>query len=56
MKLSNFFALLVACFTFISGLSLIYHETDQVMTFSGLSILSYLSYLIALTGENGNNG
>ena len=55
MTLSNLFAFLVACFTFISAMSLIYHESDYVMTFSGWALISYLCYLIALTGENGND-
>ena len=53
MRPSNLFAFLVACFTFMGALSLIYHVTDYVMTFSGWALISYLCYLIALTGENG---
>ena len=56
MKLSHVFAFLVCCLTFTAALSLIYHETDLVMTFSGWSIISYLCYLIAITGENEQNG
>ena len=56
MKISHVFAFLVACLTFTAALSLIYHETDLVMTFSGFSIISYLCYLIAITGENEYNG
>jgi hypothetical protein len=52
MKLSHVFAFLVACLTFVASLSLIYHETGLVMTFSGWALISYLCYLIALTGEN----
>jgi NADH:ubiquinone oxidoreductase subunit 2 (subunit N) len=51
MKISNVFAFLVACLTFTAALSLIYHETDLVMTFSGWSLISYICYLIAITGE-----
>jgi hypothetical protein len=54
MKLSHLFAFLVACLTFIASLSLIYHDTDLVMTFSGWSLISYICYLIAITGENEN--
>jgi hypothetical protein len=52
MKLSHLFAFLVACLTFVAALSLIYHETDLVMTFSGWSLISYICYLVAITGEN----
>lgn len=52
MKLSHLFAFLVACLTFVAALSLIYHQTDLVMTFSGWSLISYICYLIAITGEN----
>lgn len=55
MKLSNLFAFLVACLTFVSALCLIYHESRYTMTFSGWALISYLCYLIALTGENGND-
>ena len=56
MKLSHVFAFLVACLTLTAALSLIYHQTDLVMTFSGWSLISYICYLIAITGENEYNG
>lgn len=52
MKLTHVFGFLVACFTFVGAFSLIYHDTDMVMTMSGWALISYLCYLIALTGEN----
>ena len=55
MKLSHVFAFLVCCLTFTAALSLIYHDTDLVMTFSGWALISYLCYLIALTGENSDH-
>jgi hypothetical protein len=56
MKLSHLFAYLLACLTFMAAISLIYHQTDLVMTFSGWSLISYICYLIAITGENEHNG
>lgn len=55
MKLTHVFGFLVACLTFSGAFSLIYHDTDKVMTFSGWALISYLCYLIALTGENGDH-